>query len=237
MRQRIFLLAIISVIAFAVTMLANYKPWQQADPSLISNSPSTGKSPGAKKNASKKKPTLPGEHLNPHKDVIKATSRDMAQLLAKADSGRADPMSPISSSRPFPRANKQATDPDLLPPPPDSEKFDTGSDLVPPPPSFSQADLPPEPPGIMDSIPSQDLPPPPADQSLIKMLSLNAILGNQVILSLSDRSYRKQHGFKEYITLAKGESFDGVKLISINGETAIIEEEGRTQSLCLPSIR
>lgn len=230
------MLAIISIIAFAVTMLASYKPWQQADNSVTFQSSTNGKHRGPKKAVSGKKQTLGIEHPINNINVIKATSRDMARLLANAKSGRADPMSPISSSKPFPRSNMQmqASDPALLPPPPDSEKLDTGSDLVPPPPSFSQADLPP---GLMDSISSQDLPPPPADQSLIKMLSLNAILDNQVILSLRDRSYRKQHGFKEYITLGKGESFDSVRLISINGETAVIEEEGRRSSLSLPSIR
>ena len=112
---------------------------------------------------------------------------------------------------------------DLLPPPPPTI---AGSDLPPPPPSFDAG-----------GIASSDLPPPPEDQSLLRMLSLNAIIGKQAVLSLNDRTYRKMHGFKRFITLGPGETFDSVTLVALDQDQAIIEEDGQRSTLVLPSVR
>lgn len=232
-------LLIISVSAAGVTMAVNNN-WWRGTPSTVQQSAARKKKPLKKIEAPPTK--LPaGTHAGEQTSVlpggIQATDRGAARLMSKSVSGREDPMNAISSFKPFPRglASSESSNLDIPPPP------DTGgmSDLLPPPPpSLAGSDLPPPPPSFdSGGIESDDLPPPPEDQSLLRMLSLNAIIGNQAVLSLNDRTYRKTHGLKRFITLGPGETFDSVTLVALDRDQAIIREDGQSLTLVLPSVR
>lgn len=238
-------LLLIALIAAGVTVAINNNWWQRtgstARPVAVQNERPDRKP--ERKTAAQAPPaklltgTPSGGTLS---GGISATDRGAARLLSRSVSGREDPMNAISSFKPFPRglASGDSSNPDTMdiPPPPNTGGM---SDLLPPPPpSLAESDLPPPPPSFdAGGLASSDLPPPPEDQSLLRMLSLNAIIGNQAVLSLNDRTYRKTHGLKRFITLGPGESFDSVTLVALDRDQAIIEEDGQRSTLVLPSVR
>lgn len=168
--------------------------------------------------------------------VIEATQRDEAKNSARKDAGRQDPFSPLASTGVFPKAKSKASaQSDELPKP----DIGSGPDGLPPPPPQS---LPPEltPPPEASPAPgisSEELPPPPDKPLLMRMLRLNGIVGDRAILTFKDRSYQRQNGFKRYITLAEGQRFDNMRLVHIDGESAVLEEDGEETTIQLAPIR
>lgn len=171
--------------------------------------------------------------------VIEATPRDTATNIARQDAGRADPFGDITPSHSFPRERPGASHslsetgknskmlghgPEGLPPP--------AADLPPPPPPDVTAQLNP-PPGIT----SDELPPPPEKPLLMRKLKLNGIVGDHVILAFKDRSYQRRNGYRRYITLAQGQVFDNVRLVDVEQDKAILEEDGEQTTVRLQPIR
>lgn len=172
--------------------------------------------------------------------VIEATPRDAATNTARQDAGRANPFAEISPSNSFPRERKGVLPaslsdnkksgktlghgPEGLPPP--------APDLPPPPPPDVTAQLTP-PPGIS----SEELPPPPEKPLLMRKLRLNGIVGDHVILAFKDRNYQRRNGYKRYITLAQGQVFDNVKLVDVDHDKAVLEEDGEQTTVRLEPIR
>jgi hypothetical protein len=172
--------------------------------------------------------------------VIGATPREVATGNARKDAGRADPFGEIAPPHSFPRerhgvlANSLNNNvkgskilgqgPDGLPPP--------SADLPPPPPPEATAELNP-PPGIT----SDELPPPPEKPLLMRKLRLNGIVGDHVILAFNDRSFQRRNGYRRYITLAQGQIFDNVKLVDVDRDKAVLEEDGEQRTVRLEPIR
>lgn len=172
--------------------------------------------------------------------VIEATPRDSATNQARQDAGRANPFAEISPSSSFPRERKGVLPvslsnnkksgktlghgPDGLPPP--------APDLPPPPPPDVTAQMTPLP-----GISSDELPPPPEKPLLMRKLRLNGIVGDHVILAFKDRNYQRRNGYKRYITLAQGQVFDNVKLIDVEQDKAVLEEDGEQTTVRLEPIR
>jgi hypothetical protein len=171
--------------------------------------------------------------------VIEATRRQDAANLARQEAGRENPFAELAPANPFPRrrAGSQiaaaaagklpntalGSGPEGLP---------LGSDLPPPPPPEVTAELNP-PPGIS----SDELPPPPEKPLLMRKLKLNGIVGDRVILAFKDRHYQQAHGYKRFITLAQGQVFDDVKVVDVEQDKAVLEEDGQQTIVRLDPIR
>jgi len=172
--------------------------------------------------------------------LIEATHKADAVAMARLDAGREDPFASLSTPKAFPRAKEIASKlpeklpkPDLgsgpegLPPPP------PGASELPPgmtPPSLEATNLPP-------GISSDELPPPPEKPLLMRMLRLNGIVGDRAILTFKDRRYQRNNGYQKYITLAEGQSFDNMRVVDVETDKAVLEEDGEQTTVHLAPIR
>lgn len=176
--------------------------------------------------------------------MIEATHRPEAVAMARQDAGRIDPFAPLVQSHPFPKPRKGSSsrsDDDLerlagakLPGP----HMGSGPEGLPPPPpgemaSADDLSLPPDPSGIEH----HEFPSPPPRQFLSEHLKLNAIVGDRVILAFKDKEFRRQNGFKKYITLAEGQDFDTITLVDVEKDKAVLEENGEQRVIQLDPIR
>lgn len=187
------------------------------------------------------------ESVVPMPATIDATDKAAALLQARALAGRRDPFAPIGVRKPFPRTRKPSVNDiaDSTKAPtkePKSAKslLDENSDALPPPPDGDTEvahtpDTVPVPP--LAGITSDELPPPPDKPLLAQKLRLNGIVGNRAILAFKDRSFSRENGWRPYVTLGPGERFDSVKLVAIDAESVVLEEEGQQKTLQLPPIR
>lgn len=231
MNARLLIIILIGVIASAATYYLNNRDDGNGanEAALLNTSPKT-----QSKTSTKVRATAQASQDLPEKSYS-ATGRKEARLISSAEAGQKDPFAPIDVV-PNSASSSNPARIDLPPPP------DTGGDngLLPPPPAMGGADfgsnLPPEP-QTEEGISLDELPNPPASQSLRSKLSLNAILGDKAVLALKDKVYANSHGLKPYVTLGKGESYETVRLVYLDDDRAVIEEEGNTRELRLPEIR
>lgn len=174
-------------------------------------------------------------------NVIEATRKPEAAIVARQEAGRADPFARLGPAKAFPRSRSSETSgtaagkrpaatlghgPEGLPPPP------PGLSMPPPPPPEMTAEMPP-PAGI--SV--DELPPPPEKPLLMRKLKLNGIVGDRVILAFKDRNYQEQNGYRRFITLAEGQVFDNVRVVDVTADRAVLEEDGEQTTVRLAPIR
>ncbi len=240
MRLRLLLIILIGVIASGLTLYLTGN--QSPSPADSQNS--------AFLKDSKKKKTLPSgarsaSHGNKglliNSKNFYATGRQEARIIARSSVGRADPFGPLLNISAKGAGNHSgSTDggssegvPDL-PPPPDTG--DGSSGLLPPPPAMGGlngiSDLPPEP-----GITTDELPLPPESRELSRKLKLNAVIGDHAILAFADKNFARERGLKRYVSLGRGDSYESIRLIDLDADMAIIEENGKTRELKLPELR
>lgn len=202
--------------------------------------------PGGPNSGAQATPDHPeDESYVPMPAVIDASDKTTVLMQARALAGRRDPFKPISARKPFPRVRKGADDlassaaTDEKGPKSAKSLLDENSDALPPPPDEDSkvADAPDAIPSQPAGITSDELPPPPDKPLLAEKLKLNGIVGNRAILAFRDKSFRRENGWRPYVTLGPGERFDSVKLVAINDESVVLEEEGQQSTLVLPPIR
>lgn len=161
---------------------------------------------------------------------VPATPRLIASTEARANAGRQDPCSAITGFPLFPRFMKgEAADsepvvaggkPDIPPPPPGKEPF------VPPLPPGADG------PGVQASADSDlglseaELPAPPTKPSLADKMKLTAVIGDRAVLAFTDALMRIGHKWPRSVTLGPGEHFESVSVVSVNGDTVTIDEDG-----------
>lgn len=203
--------------------------------------------PGSPDSVPQSKPENLDDLVVPMPATIDATDKAAALLQARALAGRRDPFAPIGARKPFPRTRKPSvndiagsTKAPAKEPKSARSLLDENSDALPPPPDGDTEiahtpDTVPVPPPA--GITSDELPPPPDKPLLAQKLRLNGIVGNRAILAFKDRSFSRENGWRRYVMLGPGERFDSVKLVAIDDESVVLEEEGQQKTLQLPPIR
>lgn len=170
--------------------------------------------------------------------------RDTLVAEAKQAAGRQDPMMPYMGTSPFPLYSKGSAEPEeenketvkVPPPPPVAKAPKAGSpprDLVPPPPpsdpSLAGA-------GGMAGLPLNELPVAPDKPTVADKLRLAAVIGNKVILNVP-YAVRAQNKWPATISLAPGEQFESLSVVSVDGDSVTIDEDGERTVKTLASIK
>jgi len=181
-----------------------------------------------------------------------ATPIDSARQKARASAGKPDPFAPIEGTLPFPRGSALSTSAttaksstikrvaplEMVPPPPSGAGI-SGNDFsgMPGP---HNGFAPPPPPG-QSSYPTglsiSDMPLPPEKPGVAKLLKLTAVIGDKAIFQAKDLYTRRMQKWPGQITLAPGDNFGTLKLISTKPESALVEEHGETIEMDLPPVR
>lgn len=179
-----------------------------------------------------------------------ATPIDSARLRARASAGKPDPFAPIEATMPFPRGSglstqavksttaKKVAPLDMVPPPPAGAGVSSNDFTGMPGPHNGFA--PPPPPGhtgYPTGLSISDMPLPPEKPGVAKLLKLSAIIGDKAIFTAKDLYTRRMQKWPGQITLAPGDSFGTLKLISTKPESALVEEHGETIEMDLPPVR
>lgn len=172
--------------------------------------------------------------------------RETLVAEAKQASGRQDPMMPYMDSNPFPmyskgsaaaeakEENKEAVK--VPPPPPIAKAPKAGAaphGLVPPPPpsdpSLAGA-------GQYGGLPLNQLPEAPPKPTVADKLRLAAVIGNKVILNVP-QSVRRENKWPATISLGPGEQFESLSIVSVDGDSVTIDEDGERTVKTLASIK
>ncbi len=180
--------------------------------------------------------------------VIEPTDRAWAQAQTRLElsGGSADgsspamakiplrnPFAPLLNKKPFPRSGALAKKDKSV-----AASNSKGEDRLPPPPDMN---VPPQPVPSSDEIASglsvDELPPPPEKPMLIPRMRLNAILDDRVIMTFPDGKFSRANGFKKFITLAPGQSYDSIKLLDVEANKATFEEFGQVKTVVIDPIR
>lgn len=181
-----------------------------------------------------------------------ATPIDSARQKARASAGKPDPFAPIEGTLPFPRGSaltnsaptaktsttKKVAPLELVPPPPSGAGVSSNDFSGMPGPHNGFA--PPPPPG-QSSYPTglsiSDMPLPPEKPGVAKLLKLTAVIGDKAIFQAKDLYTKRMQKWPGQITLAPGDNFGTLKLISTKPESALVEEHGETIEMELPPVR
>ena len=174
-----------------------------------------------------------------------AIKREELVAEAKQAAGRQDPMLPYLGGNPYPFFSKPkdepaATETAKVPPPPPPTTTETAKTpkfggppkgLVPPPPPSdpSLASLP-------GGLPINELPVAPDKPTVADKLKLAAVIGNRVILHVP-HSVRQQNKWPATITLAPGEQFESLSVVSVDGDSVTLDEDGERTVKTLASIK
>ena len=179
-----------------------------------------------------------------------ATPIDSAKKKARASAGKPDPFAPIEATMPFPRGSALSTQAiksttakkvaplEMVPPPPTGAGVNSNDFAGMPGPHNGFA--PPPPPGhtgYSTGLSISDMPLPPEKPGVAKLLKLSAIIGDKAIFQAKDLYTRRMQKWPGQITLAPGDSFGTLKLISTKPESALVEEHGETIEMDLPPVR
>lgn len=78
---------------------------------------------------------------------------------------------------------------------------------------------------------------PPDKPSLAAKVTLVSIVGQKAIFEIRDMLARRQHGWPKNFTLGPGEEFEGMKVLTVKNNEAIVEEHGETMLKELPPVR
>ena len=241
MRLRLILIILIGIVASGLTLYFT-SPKQAVVGEGDGSNPDLNNNQG--KNPTKIRKSAESNQAN-RKALLKtknyyATGRKEARLIASESTGRANPFGALAriESVHSTKSDQNSTSegvPDL-PPPPDVEGSQNG--LLPPPPAMGDSgsifgsNLPPEP-----GITTGELPLPPEPKDLISKLRLNAVIGDRAVLAFADKGFARTRGLKRYVTLGRGDSYQNVRLVDLDSEMAIVEENGKTRELKLPEMR
>jgi hypothetical protein len=164
-----------------------------------------------------------------------AITKDEALEQARAHKGRPDPFAPLPTPKRFP-ATGAASEIEAKGEQSASVKHSRFG-KVPPIPTL----VPPPPPGTasmpVDSIPVNELPLPPDRPSLANKLKLTGVVGNRAFFHLTDNELIMREKLPRDITLAPGEQFQNVKLISVGADFATLSEDGEQIVKNLPAIK
>ncbi|MBY0550281.1 MAG: hypothetical protein K2W95_23590 [Candidatus Obscuribacterales bacterium] len=170
--------------------------------------------------------------------------RETLVAEAKQAAGRQDPMMPYMDSNPFPMysksaaaeaAKEEAKEAVKVPPPPPAiakapKAGATPRDLVPPPP--------PSVPGVggPGELSLNELPVAPPKPTVADKLRLAAVIGNKVILNVPS-SVRRENKWPATISLGPGEQFESLSIVSVDGDSVTIDEDGERTVKTLASIK
>jgi hypothetical protein len=177
--------------------------------------------------------------------TMPATTRTQAQEQAKVDSGRSDPLAPVTGFKHFPSHDASFVPPDKMSPTgkatiikkdaSNSSKgtlSDTNPYLkIPPPPAT------PSMPGSLNELPVSDLPAPPERPCLVNSITLTGIVGNKAIFSVTDLSARLKNNWPKALLLGVGDHFESISVISLDADRAVLEENGERTDKRLERIR
>ena len=148
----------------------------------------------------------------PNSIVMPATTRSQAHEQAKSESGRMDPLAPVTGFKHFPTHDAKVVPPDkvLMPAPLIKESGKSLSAInpmlrVPPPPADVQSY-----PGSTNELPVSELPEPPERPSLLNTLKLTGIVGDKAIFAVTDSQARARNHWPKMLTLAAGDRFEGI---------------------------
>lgn len=175
--------------------------------------------------------------------TMPATTRTQAQEQAKSDSGRSDPLAPVTGFKHFPSHDASLLAPDKLSPASKSavvKKEEARGGLsasnpylkIPPPPPST-----PSYPGSTNELPVSDLPAPPERPTLVNSIKLTGIVGNKAIFSVTDLSARLRNNWPKALSLGAGDHFESISVISVDADRAVIEENGERVDKRLERIR
>jgi len=175
--------------------------------------------------------------------TMPATTRTQAQEQAKSDSGRSDPLAPVTGFKHFPSHDAGFVAPDKVS---QSSKFaavkkDAVRDglsesnpylKIPPPPPSTPALS-----GSLNEVPVSELPVPPERPSLVNSIKLTGIVGNKAIFAVTDLSARLKNNWPKALLLGAGDHFESISVISVDADSAVLEENGERTDKRLERIR
>lgn len=166
---------------------------------------------------------------------------------ARQAAGRSDPMMPFLGGHQFPHYSKGLPveeEPDktktaeavkVPPPPPIAEapkvKSTVPTGLVPPPPPTDPSLA-----GVGGDLPLNQLPEAPDKPSVADKLRLTSVIGNKVILQVPF-IVRQQNKWPATISLAPGEQFESLSVVSVDGDSVTLDEDGERRVLTLATIK
>ncbi|MBN8659200.1 MAG: hypothetical protein J0M35_02475 [Candidatus Obscuribacter phosphatis] len=174
------------------------------------------------------------------------TPLEQARRTAKEALDKKDPFEVSLEAKPFPRSQKIAEDPnqgkkkvkqlELVPPPPTGAGLGNFGDMPGPhngfmPPAMGG--------GLASGLAISDLPYPPEKPSTLRFLKLTGIIGDKAVFHIKDQLTRRANHWPSDLTLATGQSFSGVKLVSVSAkdEKVTLEEHGEMSDMYLPGLR
>lgn len=178
------------------------------------------------------------------------TPLEQARRTAKEALDKKDPFEVSLEAKPFPRSQKIAEDPnqgkkkvkqlELVPPPPTGAGLGNFGDMpgphngfMPPATGGGLAS------GLASGLAISDLPYPPEKPSTLRYLKLTGIIGDKAVFHIKDQLTRRANHWPSDLTLATGQSFSGVKLVSVSAkdEKVTLEEHGEMSDMYLPGLR
>lgn len=167
-----------------------------------------------------------------------ATSLDAARQQARSTAGQSNPFKSLDSAGSLPAHNSLPGQSHQNV----SKIIQTGHGgmVPPPPPSVSNpfGDAPPPPAGQLNSgLNLGELPTPPENAHLNPRVELVGIVGDRAIFNIKDNLLRRKHKWPKSFTLTIGQTFDGMKLVAVKDESAIVEEDGQTITKPLPVVK
>lgn len=82
-----------------------------------------------------------------------------------------------------------------------------------------------------------ELPLPPSRQGISEKLKVIAIIGDKVVLQFTDKNLTYRHKWPTLISLGPGEQFESVNVVSVEGDSVTLEEDGERQVKTMAPIR
>lgn len=178
--------------------------------------------------------------------------RDELVSAARQAAGRQDPMMPYLGGNPYPfyskgteiaakdEENKETAKENVKvpPPPPIAKTPKLGappSGLVPPPPPSDPSLVAGAGGGGM-GLPINELPQAPDKPTVADKLKLAAVIGNKVILNVP-YNVRQQNKWPATISLGPGEQFESLSVVSVDGDSVTLDEDGERTVKTLASIK
>lgn len=171
--------------------------------------------------------------------TMPATTRTQAQEQAKNDSGRNDPLAPVTGFKHFPSHDASLVAPDKMAQTSKTNAVKKGGlsesnpylKIPPPPPATTSY------PASANELPVSDLPTPPERPTLVNSIKLTGIVGNKAIFSVTDMSARLKNKWPKALLLGAGDHFESISVISVDADRAVIEENGERVDKRLERIR
>lgn len=182
----------------------------------------------------------PGKEAQTEALKSDSTPLETARAQARSSLSKNDPFAPLTDLRPFPGSYAPDMPPSQASTPgsPLASKTKPGkkeSDMVPPPPPTMGSAISPN--EMPSGLSFGDLPMPPERQGLATKITLVGIVGNQCIFNVNDPTARRQHHWPKTFSLTQGESFDQMRLLEVNLDSAVVEEGGERITKSLPAVR